>query len=84
MILTNPDNNLLGSEPKKKIKFRVVKNAWIDVKDYKYSKKHELLCDTGFMYSLDAVGFIAKLYKKSVKQMLADRNVKRVMILSRK
>jgi len=75
---SHPD--IVGKEPKKKIKFRVVKNSWIDVEDYKIHPKHQILVDNGRTFHLWKVSY----YGKDLKRQFELFGVKRIMILSRK
>jgi hypothetical protein len=82
----HPD--LIGSEPKKKIKFRVVKNSWILIEDYRPHMKHQLLVEI----KNDWVrAWVQKMTFPTISYRFIDTDmgtvisgVKRVMILSRK
>ncbi len=90
MINYNPDNNLVGQEPKKEVKKKQPVNCWIPIENYLPSVQHKfLLVDIGVDYILGTIGLLMK--KKTI--MTCDfygdpaysiKNVKRVMILSRK
>jgi hypothetical protein len=87
-MINHPEQNTIGQESKKKVKFRQIPNTWIPVEDYRPHPKHHLLFDNGedfFNYKLASItndfvgweGIPIKVYCKNHK-------VKRVMILSRK
>lgn len=82
MIQFNPETNLIGSEPVKKIKFRVVKNSFMPADDYKIKHPNTLLLDNGkdfWIFHIDI-----NMEKESIEWFFKHNNVKQVMILSRK
>lgn len=84
-MINLPEHNTVGKEPKSKVKFRVVKNSWINLEDYKVNQNHELFLEFKEKYSYQyTIVKYNKLTNKEFKQLLESLSIRRVMILSRK